>query len=159
MFPPPPGEIHNAGIEPRSPALQANSLPWGHQGSSTVHIIFPKYLIVGGVVLRWQRTKTGRPLSPPQIHWKIIWTLSKYHKTTSECWWRTPGTPKGSLLSLKGGKTKDKKRDKRVRDGDPSQEGSSKRGEVSKLQETLSLCICGEFWHLRGQHNLEEKNK
>ena len=33
---------------------------------------------------------------------------------------------------------KDKKRDKRVRDGDLSQEGSLKR-EVSKHQETLSL--------------------
>ena len=33
---------------------------------------------------------------------------------------------------------KDKKRDKRVRDGDPSQGGSRER-EVSKHQETLSL--------------------
>ena len=33
---------------------------------------------------------------------------------------------------------KDKKRDKRVRDGDPSQGGSHER-EVSKHQETLSL--------------------
>jgi len=33
---------------------------------------------------------------------------------------------------------KDKKRDKRVRDGDPSREGSLKRGEVSKHQKTLS---------------------
>jgi len=36
-----------------------------------------------------------------------------------------------------GQKIKDKKRDKRGRDGDPSQEGSLKR-EVSKHQETLS---------------------
>ena len=33
---------------------------------------------------------------------------------------------------------KDKKRDKRVRDGDPSREGNFNRGEVSKHQETLS---------------------
>ena len=33
---------------------------------------------------------------------------------------------------------KDKKRDKRGRDEDLSQEGSLKRGEVSKHQETLS---------------------
>ena len=26
-----------------------------------------------------------------------------------ECWWRTPGTQKGSPLSLKGGKTKYKR--------------------------------------------------
>ena len=37
-----------------------------------------------------------------------------------------------------GQNTKGKERDKRGRDGDPSQEGSRKRGEVSKYQETLS---------------------
>ena len=38
-----------------------------------------------------------------------------------------------------GQNIKDKKRDKRVRDRDPSLGGSCKRGEVSKHQETLSL--------------------
>ena len=39
---------------------------------------------------------------------------------------------------------KDKKRDKRGRDEDLSQEGSLKRGEVSKHQETLPLaCLWG----------------
>ena len=38
-----------------------------------------------------------------------------------------------------GQNIKDKKRDKRVRDRDPSQGGSRKRGEVSKYEETLSL--------------------
>ena len=33
---------------------------------------------------RWWRNRTGRPLSPLQIHWKNIWTLSKLHKTTSD---------------------------------------------------------------------------
>ena len=37
-----------------------------------------------------------------------------------------------------GQNIKDKKRDKRVRDRDPSWGGSHKRGEVSKYQETLS---------------------
>jgi len=65
--------------------------------------------------------------------------LSNFHKTTSECWQRTPGTQKVSLFSSKGGRTKykrQKERDKRVRNGDPSQGGSHK--EVSKHQETLS---------------------
>ena len=31
--------------------------------------------------------------------------LSKFHKTTSEFWRRTPGNQKGSPLSLKGGKS------------------------------------------------------
>ena len=38
-----------------------------------------------------------------------------------------------------GQNIKDKKTDKRIRDGDPSQGGSHKRGEVNKHQETLSL--------------------
>ena len=38
-----------------------------------------------------------------------------------------------------GKNIKDKKRDKRGRDGTPSQEGSLKKREVSKHQETLSL--------------------
>ena len=33
---------------------------------------------------RWWRTRTGRPLSPLQIHRKNNWTLSKFHKTTSD---------------------------------------------------------------------------
>ena len=80
-------------------------------------------------VLRWQRNGMGRPLSPPQIHQKNIWTPSKFHKTTSECWQRTSGTQKGSPLSSKGGRKniKDKKRDKRGRGGDLSQEGSLKK--------------------------------
>ena len=38
-----------------------------------------------------------------------------------------------------GKKIKDKKRDKRGRDGAPSMEGSLKKREVSKHQETFSL--------------------
>ena len=55
--------------------------------------------------------------------------LSKFHKTTSECWQRTSGTQKSSPLSQKevGKNIKDKKRDKRGRDGDPSWEGSLKK--------------------------------
>ena len=83
----------------------------------------------------------GRPLSPRQIHQKNIYTLSKIHKTTFECWQRTSGTQKSSPLSSKGGwkKYKRPKRDKRGRDRAPSLEGSLKNREVSKRQETLSL--------------------
>ena len=55
-----------------------------------------------GAVLRWRRNRMERPLSPPQIHQKNIWMLSKFHKTTSECWQRTSGTQKSSPLSSKG---------------------------------------------------------
>ena len=43
---------------------------------------------------KWQRIRTERPLSPPKIHQKNISTLSKFYKTTSECWQRTSGTQK-----------------------------------------------------------------
>ena len=62
-----------------------------------------------GAVPRWRRNRMERPLSPPQIHQKIIWMLSNFHKTTSECWQRTPGTQKGSPISSKGGRIKYKR--------------------------------------------------
>jgi len=67
--------------------------------------------------------------------------LSKFHKTTSECCQRTSGIQKRSPLSSEGGRKniKDKKRDKRGRDRALSQEGSLKKREISKHEETLSL--------------------
>ena len=55
--------------------------------------------------------------------------LSKFHKTTSECWQRTSGTQKGSHCLQKevGQNIKDRKGDKRGRDGDPSWDGSLKK--------------------------------
>ena len=81
----------------------------------------------------------GRPLSPSQIHQKNISTLSKFHKTTSECWQRTSGTQKSSSLSSKRGrkKYKDKKRDKRGREGAPSREGSLKKRGFQTPGNTL----------------------
>ena len=56
-----------------------------------------------GAVSRWRRNRMGRPLSPPQIHPKIIWMLSNFYKRASECWQRTPGTHRGSPISSKRG--------------------------------------------------------
>ena len=36
---PSPGDLPNPGIEPVSPALQADSLPLSHLGSPNIHII------------------------------------------------------------------------------------------------------------------------
>ena len=55
-----------------------------------------------------------------------------------------------------GGRTIDKKRDKRVRDGDPSQEGVIKE-KFPNTRKPSHWQVCGEFWNLRGQHNREEK--
>ena len=117
------------------------------------------------VVLRWWRNRTGRPLSPSQIHQKNISTLSKFHKRTSECWQRTSGTQKSRSLSSKTGRKKYKRRKKRQRRwGGSSVLGREAcpgkgilRREVSKHQETLSLPSLCEPWKHRGQHNRKEK--
>ena len=59
-----------------------------------------------------------------------------------------------------GQNIKDKKGDKRVRDGDPSQEGSLKVLKEEKFPNTRKPShrwVCGETGNLRGQHNWEEK--
>jgi len=38
---PPPGDLPHPGIEPTSPALQADSLPLSHQGNPQLTIISP----------------------------------------------------------------------------------------------------------------------
>ena len=75
----------------------------------------------------------GRLLSPLQIHQKNISTLSKFYKTTSECWQRTSGIQKSRSLSSKTGRKniKDKKKDKGGREGPQSQEGSPVPGRES----------------------------
>ena len=75
----------------------------------------------------------GRPLSPSQIHQKNISTLSKFHKTTSECWQRTSGTQKSRSLSSKTGRKyiKDEKRDKGGNEGALSWERSPVPGRES----------------------------
>ena len=52
---------------------------------------------------------------------------------------------------------KDKKRDKRSRDGAPSQEGSLKREKFPNTRKHSQCRVCGEPWNHRGQHNWEEK--
>ena len=109
-----------------------------------------------GAVLRWQMNRKGRPLSPPQIHWKDIWTLSKLHKTTSERWQRTSGTQTGSPFSLKGGRTKYKRETKEL--GMETHPGKGVLKEkFPNTRKPSHRQVCGEFWNLIGWHNWEEK--
>ena len=62
-----------------------------------------------GAVLRWWRNRMGRSLSAQQIDQKIIWTLNRFHKTTSERWRRTSSTQISSPFSSKGDRTKYKR--------------------------------------------------
>ena len=73
-----------------------------------------------------------------EIHQKIIWMLSNFHRTTSEHWWRTPDTQKGSPFSSKGGRTKYK----RVRDWDLSWEGDMKE-KFSHSRKPSHRRVCG----------------
>jgi len=59
--------------------------------------------------------------------------IEQFPQNNFEHWQRTPGTQKAvhSLQDEVGQNIKDKKGDKRFRDGDPSWEGSHERGEVS----------------------------
>ena len=107
--------------------------------------------------LWWRRNRMGRPLSPPR-------NSSKDHLNTetipqNNFWTLAEDTrhQKGSPLSSKGGRTKYKKRDKRVRDGDLSGEGVLKEEKFPNTRRPSHRRVCGEFWNLRGQHNWEEK--
>ena len=86
--------------------------------------------------------------------------LRNFHKTTSECWQRKPGTQKGSPFSLKGGRTKYKKTKKETKElGTETCPGEAIVKEMFPHNRKPShRQVCGEFWNLRGQHN-QEKNK
>ena len=64
-----------------------------------------------------------------------------------------------SLQKEVGQNIKDKKRDKRVRDGDHPGEGVLKEEMFPNTRKHSHRRVCGEFWNLRGQHNWEEKKK
>ena len=136
-------------LDPRIGSPQAKKPP-GKEGIHQEIIPHPsgdnwiKALLSGE---RWQRNRTGRPLSPSQIPQKNISTLSKLHKTTSECWHRTSGNQKSRPLSSKTGRKKYKRWKRRQRrwggSSVPGREARPGEGilrrEVSKHQETLSL--------------------
>ena len=95
----------------------------------------------------------------------------KFIKRSFECWptctqqllkcgggHQAPRKAPHSLQKEVGQNIKDKKRDKRVRDGDLSWQGGVVKEE--KFPNSRRHChqqVCGEFWNLRGQHNGGEK--
>ena len=111
-----------------------------------------------GLVLRWQRNRTGRPLLP-----------HKFIKRTFECWensrkqqlnagrgHQAPWKAVHCLQMEVGQNIKYKKTDKRDRDRDPSQEGSLKKDKFPNTRKHSDQRVCGEPWNHRGQHNWEE---
>ena len=67
---------------------------------------------------RWQRSKTWRSPSSPQIHQKNIYMWNNSYRTPTGCWQKTSDFPKGKKLPTYLGRVKEKRknRDKR-RDG------------------------------------------
>ena len=119
--------------------------PWlGIQDPTYVAVKKPKH---GWSGLRWWRNRMGRPLSSPQIHQKIIWMLSKFHKTTSECWQRTPGTQKGSPFPSKGGRKKCKRQKETKELGMEThlREGVVKEEKFPNTRKASHWWVCGEF--------------
>ena len=68
-----------------------------------------------------------------------------------------PGKAAHCLWKEVGKNIKDKKRDKRGRDGAPSREGSQKRERFPNTRKHSYCQVRGEPWNHRGQHNWEEK--
>ena len=65
---------------------------------------------------RWQRSKTWRSPSSPQIHQKYIYMWNNSYRTPTECWQKTSDFPKGKKMPTYLGRAKEKRknRDKRI---------------------------------------------
>ena len=105
-----------------------------------------------GVVPRWRRNRMGRPLSPPQIHQKIIWVLSNFHKTTSEHWQRTSGSQKGSPFSSKGGRTKYKRQKEKLKLGKETHPGEGVVKKFPNSWKPSHRWVCGDITGRKHTH-------
>ena len=83
--------------------------------------------------------------------------LSNFHKTLLKAGrgHQTPIKGAHSLQKEVGQNIKDKKRDKRVRDGNPPGVGVVKE-KFPNSRKPSHRQVYGEFWNLRGQHNWEK---
>ena len=93
----------------------------------------------GGAVLRWQSNRTGDHYLPHKFIKSSFesWTNSTQQRLNTGGGQQAPRKAAHSLRKEVGQNIKYKKRDKRVRDGNPYQ-GGRHEGDDSKHQETLS---------------------
>ena len=82
---------------------------------------------------RWQKNKTWRSPSSPQIHQKYIYTWNCSYRTPTEHWQKMSDLPKGKKLPMYLGRVKEKinNRDKRIGMGPAPAGGSCEGGKVS----------------------------
>ena len=88
----------------------------------------------GGGASRWQKSKTRRAPSFPQIHQKYIYMWNNSYRSPTERWQKTSDFPKGKKLPSYLGRAKKKKRnnrDKRIGMGPVPVGGSCEGRKVS----------------------------
>ena len=110
---------------------------------------------------RWWRTRMGRPFSPPQIHQRTIQRRTNFTKQLLIPRWghQAPRKAAHCLQKEVGQNIKDKKRDKRARDGDPSWEGSLNRGSFQSPGNPRTSGSGGSFRILEGNLTGRKINK
>ena len=69
-------------------------------------------LIVGGGASRWQKSKTRRSPSSPQIHQKYIYMWNNSYRTPTERWQKSSDLPKGKKLPTYLGRAKEKRKNR-----------------------------------------------
>ena len=68
-----------------------------------------------GGASRWQKSKTWRSTSSPQIHQKYIYMWNNSYRTPTECWQKTSDLPKGKKLPMYLGRAKEKRKKKETK--------------------------------------------
>ena len=88
---------------------------------------------------RWQKSKTWRSPSSPQMHQKYIYMWCNSYRTLTEHWQKTSDLPKGKKLPtyLGGAKEKRKTRDKRIEMGPAPLGGSCEEEEFPHTRKPL----------------------
>ena len=97
---------------------------------------------------RWRRNRTGRPLSLLQIRQKNNKHRANFTKQLLIASWghQAPRKATHCLRKEVGQNIKDKKRDKRAKDRDPSGEGSLNRGSFQTPGNPRTGGSGGSFW-------------
>ena len=80
------GDLPNPGIEPWSPALQADSLPLSYQGSPKISLMFPQTTPLHFLCLLWQASFIHIFISTSSIYFSKICFKLKDNCFTTLCW-------------------------------------------------------------------------
>ena len=112
---------------------------------------------VGGAS-RWRKPKTWKSSSSPEIHQNYIYMWNNYYRTPTECWQKTSDLPKGKKLPTYLGRVKEKRNNKRQKNGD----GTCTSGRVlwrRKCFHTLGSPFAGRDCGLRRREASEPRRR